>query len=427
MNITTLKYRIRNNQLIKDSFWSLLGNVMAKGLALVTGILVARFLGKDIYGEYGIIKNTIMAISVFSTFGLGYTATKYVAEYKNKNPQLIPVFLKYTTKITLMFSGVMALMVMMFANYIANEVLEAPQLNMALRLLAILIVFNAISITQIGVLAGFCEFKKLARINTIIGITTFIVSVSLTYFYKFNGALLSLLIVQILNCILNYLVVRKNVDKRLAKKSQKPILNEILKFSTPVALQEALYATTQWLCTLLLIKYASFGELGLYMAAMHWNSVILFIPGILRNVVLSHLSNLVEDRVKFLDTVKITILINLLVTLTLSIIVFLFGNDISNFYGISFKGLEKKISIASVIAIFASISNVYSQVYLSKGYNWPMFYFRLIRDFGVISLFIVFISFSKVSAENLLFSHLILNIAFLMLVSLFYSKYVKFK
>ena len=103
MKSNNLLTKLKKNQLFKDSVWSLFGNVVGRGLALVSGIFVARFLGKDIFGEYGIIKNTILTIGVFSTFGLGYTTTKYIAEFKEFSRELIPLFVKTANKITLVF------------------------------------------------------------------------------------------------------------------------------------------------------------------------------------------------------------------------------------------------------------------------------------------------------------------------------------
>ena len=77
-----LIYQLRKSSLMRDSFWALLGNVLGKGLALVAGIAVARFLGSEEYGEYGMIRNNLTMIAIFSSLGLGYTATKFIAECK---------------------------------------------------------------------------------------------------------------------------------------------------------------------------------------------------------------------------------------------------------------------------------------------------------------------------------------------------------
>ena len=68
--IDIIKNRFRNSALLKDSSWSLIGNIVGKGFSLIAGIVVARCLGKEVYGEYGIIKSTLLMIALFSSFGL---------------------------------------------------------------------------------------------------------------------------------------------------------------------------------------------------------------------------------------------------------------------------------------------------------------------------------------------------------------------
>ena len=84
--LTTWYHRATGSRFLNDSFWALSGNVAGKGLALVAGIVVARLLGRDLFGEYGLIKSTLIGISILSTFGLGYTATKFVAEIRTSEP-----------------------------------------------------------------------------------------------------------------------------------------------------------------------------------------------------------------------------------------------------------------------------------------------------------------------------------------------------
>lgn len=73
--------RFKESKLFKDSAWALIGSILGRGLSLFAGIAVARFLGKKIYGEYGMIKSNLVLVSVFSTFGLGYTATKFCSKF----------------------------------------------------------------------------------------------------------------------------------------------------------------------------------------------------------------------------------------------------------------------------------------------------------------------------------------------------------
>lgn len=421
--------RLLKSKLVNDSFWALFGNIMGKGLALAAGIIVARFLGKDIYGEYGIIRNTLMSLAIFSTFGLGYTATKYVAEYKNCKPEYIKIILKYCINITLIVSGIMALLLLISANYISENILNAPHLTIPLRLVAVWIVFNAVTTTQIGILAGFNEFKGMARVNTITGVATFITSLVFTYLWKLEGALIALLISQILNWYLNLILVKKHKSKLFSDElSKKNLIKEIINFSLPVALQEATYSATTWLTSLLLIKLSSFGQLGLFTAAIQWNAIILFIPGILRNVILSHLSESVNNQKQHIRVLKLTLFINFLVTFTLSVSVFFMADLIVGFYGPTFLGLKEVIRIALIITIFSSLSNVYTQAYLSKGKSWLIFLIRFMRDAGVLllSYFLLLNTEGNLGAMALIYSSLILDIFFLLLLATIFHFELKY-
>lgn len=420
-------YKIKNNQLVSDSLWSLFGNVIGKGLALLAGIFVARFLGKNVFGEYGIIRNTILTIGVFSTFGLGYTATKYVAEYKRTSSLKLKVFIKIAINITLLFSGIMALLLFVFADYISVNFLDIEHLGTPLRILSILIIFNAITTTQIGILAGFGEFRKLAQINSLVGVLTFLSSIVLTYYWGLNGALLSLLSVQIINCFFNYRIVKKQIPTGIFNaKANLALYKEIIKFSTPIALQEFIYSLSTWISSILLIKFTTYGELGLYSAAMQWNAIVLFIPGILRNVILSHLSSNIEDKEMHNIILKKTIYINLISTLIPCFIIASFSNFIAKSYGITFQGLSSLISIAVFSTVFSSVSNVYAQAYTSLSKNWLMLFLRTFRDLMIIICFIFLIKFSKFSgAMSLVVSNILFGCFFLLIIIFYYNKFKK--
>ena len=217
VSILDLKKRAFQSRLLNDSFWVLFGNSFGKGLALAAGIVVARFLGKEMYGEYGMIRNTLVSIAVFSTFGLGFTATKYVSENKINNAENTSAILYYARNITLVVSGIMATGLFLGAKFVAVQILESPHLTIPLRVTSVWIVFNAVTTTQIGVLAGFGSFKEMSRVNIIVGITTLISSFIFTYYWELIGALTALLLSQVLNWYLNYLLLIRVLPDTLDK------------------------------------------------------------------------------------------------------------------------------------------------------------------------------------------------------------------
>ena len=66
-------------RMARGAFWSFSGTAIAKLLILIAGMLVANILGKEHYGELGIVRSTISMFVIFGTAGLGLTATKYIS------------------------------------------------------------------------------------------------------------------------------------------------------------------------------------------------------------------------------------------------------------------------------------------------------------------------------------------------------------
>ena len=383
-------HKLKQNPLFKDSFWSILGNVAGSGLALAAGIIVARFLGKEIFGEYGMIKATLLNFAVFSTFGLGFTATKFIAEAKGNIRQIV----KGSTSITLITSIAFALLLFAFSKQ-AAVFLNAEHLSFALRIFAVNIVFNAISTVQIGILAGFKAFKQIAVNNGIAGAVLFLLSVVFTYYWNIEGALSALLISTLIRCILNNAVVRKNLRTCISSEQQADgIVKKMFSFSLPIALHEGVFTITGWLQMLLLIKLTNYGEIGLFSAAQQWVMVILFIPGVLRNVALSHLSGANDNAVEHKKIFHRIILINFTTTIIPCLIIFAFSGFIASFYGESFiERLPMVLSIAVFSAVFTGVQNVYVQNLLSVNKTWT--HFCLSAIFNVLTLVLSFLLISR--------------------------------
>lgn len=370
--------RAKNSRFLKDSFWALFGNVANKGLALLAGVLIARYLGAETYGEYGMIRTTLLYIAVFSTFGLGFTVTRFAAQAEGN--EKIRTIVRAAMTISLAFSGAMALAVIIFARPLA-VFLEAPETDFTLRLTAVTIVFNSLVTVQNGVLAGMKQFRKNAEINVISGIVTFVATVALTYGYGLNGAVMALLIANVVNCFLNQTVIHSL--SRGGRQSSEPtigMMRQQLRFSAPIAVQELAFSVSFWLGNLLLIKLSNYSELGLHAAASQWAGVVLFIPGVLQNVVLSYLSKNSEERVSHDTMLRRMLLINFSAAFVPFLVVWICSPLIVSFYGPKFNGLLPVLNIAVATTVVNCLVQVYIQEYIAQGHTWALCLIRLGRD-----------------------------------------------
>lgn len=413
--ISIYKERFLKSNLFKDSFWALLGSVLGKGLSLLAGIVVARFLGREIYGQYGLIKSTLLNISVFSTFGLGYTGTRYISKAFSEHKEEVRHLIRLIYRITCISGTIMAVFLFVFAHDVAVFI-KAPEMKDALRMTAVIIILNAINTTQIGMLSGLKQFRRIAINNTYAGVLTFLTSTLFTFFWGFTGALLSLFVSMLFNAVINNVSIRRVCGSLGDKGASVYSVREIVLFSTPIALQESLYSVVAWLGSYLIITYAGYGELGINSAAMQWSAVILFIPGVFKNVLLSYFSSSSET----ISLRKKMIAINFFATFFPWLCILAFSGVISGFYGESYTNLRTVLCVACVTPVFSSISSVIIYEFISHGENWRVFFVRLCRDLtSLLVSWYCLVHFGEIQA-SLLVNIISASIAFLFMVVLLF-------
>lgn len=419
---TQLLKRLKGSQLFKDSFWALVGSAMGKGLSLLAGVAIARFLGSSLYGEYGTIKSTLLMIAMFSSLGLGYSATKFIAESRTANDikRIIDTH-RVATTITLIMSGFIAMLLLIGANQVAVW-LDAPHLAGSLRLSSIAIIFNAINTTQTGELSGFGAYKELAKNNTYAGIFTFVSSIILTYLYNFDGAIIALIISLIFNAVLNKITINKCIGIKSEHAAvDRNYVKEVVRYSIPIALQESLYSLTNWGNILILVKLANYTEIGLSSAANQWMAVILFIPGALRNVALTHLSASNSDKDKNRNILYRLMAINFVSTFIPFLLILCLSGWITGIYGNSFDGLTPVLNVCVFTAVINSLTNVLTQEFMAHSKNWFLFFSRFIRDIGILSSIYIALQYSSKGALISAIVGLIWQVLYLGVLLLFYK------
>ena len=326
----------------------------------------------------------------FAALGLGFTSTKYVAQYISEDKSQVNSIIKSAIIIAFVSSSTMAIALMLVAGGL-SEFLGEPQLAGPFRYLALIIVLKALSTAGIGILSGFGLFKDIGKCNVVSGLVMLVAAFPLTYLGGLNGALLSLTVSQMILMLQVYYYIHREIKHLPQQKSCKKT-RELLLFSVPVALQESSYTICNWGAIMLLSKYSSIGEVGIYTIAAQWNSIVLFIPSALSNVVLSHLSNTRRNMEKHNKTMKTMMLVNLACTFFPFLIVCLFSGSIASLYGESFVGLPKVLQLFVFSAIISSCTNVLNSELLSIGKNWLLFALRFGRDIIILGLVYAFLS-----------------------------------
>jgi len=272
-------------RLVRGAFWTLVGAVAARALRLPISIVLARFMGPVSYGELGIASASIDLFGVFAGLGLGLTATKYVAEFKLKEPARAGRIIAVTSVVAIVGSAAVSLVLFVLAPWLAAHTLAAPHLTIPLRIGSLALLFSAISGAQAGALYGLEAFRVTATLQAIVGVLDLPFMLGGYFVGGLNGVLWGMAASRATNWLLTLFALRAEALRHGIADifgEWKRELAIVWKFSIPAALAGIMVIPVNWICSALLVNQArGYAEMGAYNAANQWYATLMFIPSVL--------------------------------------------------------------------------------------------------------------------------------------------------
>jgi O-antigen/teichoic acid export membrane protein len=375
----------------KGMFWSLVGAFISRGSGLLASILVARALGKAGFGELGIVQSTIGMLGTFAGFGLGMTATKFIAEFRNSDPQKAGRILGLSSRFAWITSSISALVLLLFAPWLATHTLAAPNLAGLLRIGSLFLLLSAVNGAQIGALSGFEAFKTVAKISLWCGLLNFPLMVGGVYIAGITGALWGTVLSTAFNWLLNHLAIRKECAKAAVPYTYKGCWREktaLWKFSLPVLVSSLFFAPTEWVLNAMLVNQPDgYAQMGLLNAATRWQALIIYLPNMLSSLTLPILSNLIGENQ--LQQYKKMLLVNLAllsgIALLFAIPVSILSKPIMSSYGKEFTEGSLVLVVVSAYTVLWAANIVVGQAIWSTGASTQGMVFGGLRAFTLLS------------------------------------------
>jgi O-antigen/teichoic acid export membrane protein len=367
------------SRLARGVFWSMAGSVISRGLMLCATVLVARMLGKTVYGELGMIQSTVGMFGVFAGFGLGLTATKHVAEFRKNDPERAGRIIGLSGLFAIGTGGVMAFGLLILAPWLAEQTINAPHLTGVLRIGALILFINALNGAQTGALSGFEAFKTIAYVNLFVGFTSFPILVCGAYFGGLTGAVWALAINLCFNWFLNHWALRKEARRCNVPFTFRNCGSEwsiLWKFSVPAVLAGSMVGPVNWICNAMLVNRPDgYGEMGVFNAANQWYFMLMFLPNILGSVLLPILSdqfgqnNIIQSG----KALTLAIKVNLLIVTPIILIASIASSYIMGLYGESFVDGWPTLVVVLLTAGLLAVQAPVGQIIAASGKMWMGF------------------------------------------------------
>jgi O-antigen/teichoic acid export membrane protein len=377
-------------RLTTGTFWNLFGSVISRVLTLVSFIVVARIVGKESFGELGMIQSTVVMFQTVSGFGLGTAATKYVAELRTAAKERVGHIIPLTELISLVTGGFVALAIFVFAPRISGEILSEPHLTGPLRIGSVSLFFGALYGSQNGALLGLEAFRAIARVNIITGVVSLPLLIGGALSLGVSGAIIALAAIMCINWLISRRAVfneTRNLGIFLKTKGCTKEWKGILGFTFPAVLSSILVTALIWLCNVMLVNQPDgYAEMGIFNAANQWRLAMLFIPNTLGAVALPMLANLhgEQNKEKYKQILKFNIALNSLVAFGASTLVFLCSPMIMRGYGKGYEEGATTLGLLAVSIVFVAFNNVIGQAIISQGRMWLGLFFNFL--WGIVLL-----------------------------------------
>ncbi len=285
IDASALAYRLAHGV-----FWSLAGTALSRALALAASVVTARILGKQGYGELGVLNSTLLTLQSFAGFGLGATATKYVAELRGKDSERVGRILTLSTIVSAA-SGLLAMALLWaFAGWLATHAINAPQLTGLLRIAAFGLVFTTLGGAQAGALAGFEAFRRLTWLNVWSGLLGVPIAVAGVWFWGLPGAVWATIATAAVQWGLAHFAVRAEARAHGITIGVGGWWREqrvLWSFSLPAIALGVMVAPVNWAAAAILVNQPrGYPEMGVLSVANQWFGAVMFLPTALGGAVL---------------------------------------------------------------------------------------------------------------------------------------------
>ncbi len=394
--LRTLAKRIHSSptgyRLAKGAFWSVIGAFISRGLTLLGMILVARVLGARGFGELGVVQTTVGMLLVFAAFGMGLTATKYIAQFRISNPEKVGRIIALANVVAVGSGAIMTTALVMLAPWLATNILAAPQLAHILQIGSVLLLLSTWTGVQTGCLVGFEAFKKMAQVNLYVGLISIPILLAGAYWGGLQGAVLGLVAGMGISGLLNHIALRGEVLNAGISVQWGNFIQEwrvLPEFSFPTVLAGAVVAPMTWVCSVILVNQPNgYIEMGIFNAANQWYAAILFLPTYLGAIVLPVLvSNKEKDkRARYINILRYNILLNFFLTLFIAVVIALCSKYILLSYGSAFEKGYWVLVILSFAAVLNATVAVIGQAIASRGRMWWGFGLNLLWAVMLLSV-----------------------------------------
>jgi O-antigen/teichoic acid export membrane protein len=373
-------------RLYAGSARNLVGTVFNQGSTFALNFVAAHALGLLRFGEFMIVQATLTTAGNLGQFATGYTATKYIAEFRTRDRARASRILGLCAAASAVTGCFAAVALFLAAPSLAARAFNAPSLSTPLMIAAPAVMFIIMNGFRTGALGGLESYGALARVGVISGIAYLVLGSAGAFLAGVNGALAGVAASAIVQWIvLGRLLTEESARRGLATVYDHPWRERdlLIRFALPASLSGFVTLPALWLASTILVSQpGGLEQMALFGAANTYRVAVLFLPNTVNVVGMSLLNN---QRGAGDDAYRRVFWWNLATTAGLAVAaaaaVTITGKWLLEAFGRSFENGYGTLLVLMVAAIIEAITMAFYQVVQSQAKLWlSLFVVAMPRD-----------------------------------------------
>lgn len=363
-------------RLLRGFGWSVAGIVLGRMATLLASIIVARELGREVYGEFALLQSTTLMLGELGGLGVGVAAATLLGQYRHSDSDRASGIATLNLVAPAVLAGFIALLLWIEREPVAWSLFENPKLAPLIAFIALSFFFASINGAIAGLLTGLERFRSSAYRILLISLLTAGGQILMVRSHGIEGVLIAVMLANAVCAVWGLVIIIRALHEAGLAFDLGHAVKEIRMLWTinvPAMTSSLLVLPVTWGAGVILVRQpGGYAEMAVFNIANQWKMAMLIAPTVLGTVLLPTLARLAgnDNRGKYHQAIKLQLLANALAASVFVTAMCLIAPYLLGFYGEGYKQDAEVMWLMFLVAGLMTFNTVVGNALTSEGRLW---------------------------------------------------------
>ncbi|MGB9959788.1 MAG: flippase [Candidatus Bathyarchaeales archaeon] len=348
----------------RGGFFLISGTAISTVIMAVSSILIGRFLGPELYGQYTLTMVVPQLLFLFTDLGISQGVIKFTASLRSKGEvDRIPQIIKYGLILRASVGFVVSIINYALADFFASFMLQRPELTFYVRLVSICIIFQVIYTTVTSAFVGLDRTEYNALTTNIQATVKAIISISLVLLgFSVTGAVIGYVAGYVIAAVVGISILFILIRKKEVKQSANSLsdLKILISYGAPLYISALLSGFIPTYQNIMLAFFTTDADIGNYKAATNFIALMSILTVPITTTLLpafSKINSLTNQKIK--EFYKIANKYTAMVIVPLAFLIIIFSREIVEIiYGSTYQSAPIFLAIYCLLYLSVGIGYI---------------------------------------------------------------------